>query len=122
MKNKIIQIDDTAIKTIRSIFNARVSQESRNVTLDSFSKSMRIRELQNKIISVIENNPISNFKLIFPGETTLKKVTIEMSNFEGNVPDASSITVEVEDCWEEAKVFIGSLRGKAILLAILNSH
>lgn len=121
MIGDIIQLDDTAIKTIRSIFNARVSQESKDINLDSFSKSLRMKELQNKIISVIENNPISNFKLIFPGETTGKNITVEMSNFSGKGSAASDITVEVDISWEEAKVFAGSLRGKAILLVTLNT-
>lgn len=119
--DRIIKVDETAIKTLKGIFAARISLESQEANLENFSKSLRIKDLEGRIISFIKTNPVSNFEINFPGENTTKKITLKMSNFSGDEREGNDIVINVLDSWDEAEVFFAATLGISKPIAILRS-
>jgi len=121
-EEKIIKIDETAIKTLKGIFAGRISLESKEANLENFSKSLKIKDLERKIISFAKSNPISNFEINFPGETTNKQITLTMSNFSGDKEEGNDIVINVLDNWEEAEVYFAATLGRSKPIVTLRAN
>ena len=111
MNESVIKIDDTVDRVIKTIFDSRIQKENVEPNLDSFSKSVKIKSLQHKILAFIHSNPISNINITLPDVETDKEIKLMFSNICGE--NESDVTIVVKDNWEHAEVTYTPLLGFA---------
>jgi len=118
MEGTLIKVDETSIRLIKALFDSRIQVETEDANLESFSKAMRIKSLQNKIVSFVNNNPVSNVVIKAPDFETKKEIVVSFSNYSGEF-SGSDITIQVKDNWEEAELIFTPLVGLAKPLVTL---
>lgn len=121
---KKIVLGDSTEAIIKSIFNNRIAQESREETLNSISRASQIKDLQIQVLSFIKRNANSSFKLKFEEYNVNKQLVLNFTNFQeidfSEDDETSKFELEIDNSFTKCYVSQKADLGKDITLTIVS--
>ena len=121
---KILVIGSITEAIIKSVFDVRIAQESRDSSLNAINRAMKIKEMKSQILGFVKRNPNSNFELVVPELKSNKNLTLAFSNFQSSEPEEecdSKYKIVINDDFVTAKVIQKVTVGEDIILRIKSS-
>jgi hypothetical protein len=121
---KVLVIGSITEAIIKSVFDIRIAQESKDSSLNAIQRAMKIKEMKSQILGFIKRNPNSNFELIIPELKSNKNLTLAFSNFQSFEPEeecTSKYKIVINDDFVTAKVIQKVTVGEDIVLRIKSS-
>lgn len=121
---KVLVIGSITEAIIKSVFDVRIAQESRDSSLNAINRAMKIKEMKSQILGFVKRNPNSNFELVVPELKSNKNLTLVFSNFQSSEPEEecdSKYKIVINDDFVTAKVIQKVTVGEDIVLRIKSS-
>lgn len=121
---KVLVIGSITEAIIKSVFDVRIAQESRDSSLNAINRAMKIKEMKSQILGFVKRNPNSNFELVVPELKSNKNLTLAFSNFQSSEPEEecdSKYKIVINDDFVTAKVIQKVTVGEDIVLRIKSS-
>jgi hypothetical protein len=121
---KVLVIGSITEAIIKSVFDVRIAQESRDSSLNAINRAMKIKEMKSQILGFVKRNPNSNFELVVPELKSNKNLTLVFSNFQSSEPEEecdSKYKIVINDDFVTAKVIQKVTVGEDIILRIKSS-
>lgn len=120
-KMKPIILGELTESIIRLIFDKRAALESNDDSLNTMSRTLKIKDLKNQVLSFIKRNPNCRFMLEVPEYNTEKITRLQFSNFVEPTDEdeiASSIELIINDRFTKCIITEKVTIGKDIVLTL----